>query len=127
MAPPVSPSDQLASLAKAAKSGALRGVVARAVGSLGEGQSAFEDLGKALGEYETAVGNAKAVAAFVRQELQAEMSNGGPALTETEKQTVTAAEAGSVSDVLGNSSAASGAVAAEQLAPGMPRTAKLPG
>jgi hypothetical protein len=120
------PGAQLAALVKSAKSGGLRAAVTRAVGSLTDGHLAFDDLNGTLAQYEEAVQNAKALAAFVRQELQAETSNGGPAIGEVVK--IATGDVGSVADVLGNFSAslqppaagATGAAAGSQEPPPSP-------
>lgn len=105
------PSDQLAALAKAAKSGELRGVVTHAVDSLRFGPSTLASLKATLVEYDAAVDNASALGAFLRQELQADplSSNGDPAGIDVVK--IAPRDVGTITDVLGNSSSSSQASA----------------
>ena len=75
------PSSDLAKLLKGAKSGKLRGIAAKAMGALADGDAAFDDLGGVLKTYTAAVDDAKALAAFVRGELQAAGANEPPDIT----------------------------------------------
>lgn len=108
------PGAQLAALVKSAESGGLRNVVARALGSLADGKSAFGDLHGTIAEYDSAVLNAKKLAEFLRGELQGAGDNGAPPDVEVKPELVkvAAADVGNVADVLGNSSASSQASSA---------------
>jgi hypothetical protein len=86
------PGDQLADLIKGIESGALRGVVARALGSLGAHRLACASLNSTLVDVESATLNATKLDEYLRGELQAPGDNGAPA---------------TAADVLGNSSASS--------------------
>jgi len=75
------PASQLASIVKASKSGQLRGIAAKAAAVLTDGQAIFDDLTTTLDQYSAAVDDARAIAAYVRQELSEKGSNQPPVAT----------------------------------------------
>jgi hypothetical protein len=123
------PSDQLAALAKAARSGELRGVVSHALNSLTGGPAAFASVKATLKEYDDAVLNAQKLDEFLRGELQAEGDNGGggsiaAALGNSSAEQPPAVPGSAVSPA-GSSAAAASAPALSSAAPdGFPRVAR---